>query len=205
MPSPHSGSSLAMSLFQLPPGRRSFLFKAGKVKVLAARDCFAPHTRNGPHRYYLDYIFGGASTGQNDGPERILMACGCNPATATRHGSDKTVSKLVNVARQWGFTRLLMANVFSYCDKNPANLKVPGLVLWDRHTDRFLKTMVANAQAFLCCWGAPAVDLNANRCAEIEAMLRATHKPLFCLGYLQSADIPKHPRRLKYPAAQVPF
>ncbi|HZH78252.1 MAG TPA: DUF1643 domain-containing protein [Archangium sp.] len=194
-----------MSLPLLPTGRRSFLFKAGKVKVLATRDCFAPHTRNGRHRYYLDYCFDGASSGQDDGQTRILMACGCNPSTATRQGSDKTVSKLVNVARQWGYSRLIMANVFSYCDTYPANLKVPGLVLWDRHTDRFLKAMVANAQAILCCWGKPAVDINASRCAAIEAMLRATGKPLFSLGNVQGTNIPKHPRRLRYPAAQVPF
>jgi hypothetical protein len=194
-----------MSPLLLRPGRRSYLFKAGKVKVLAARDCFAMHTRNGLHRYYLDYSFEGANAGQDDEPERILMACGCNPHKATRHGSDNTVSKLVNVARQWGYTRLLMANVFSYCDKNPANLRAPGLVLRDWHTDRFLKAMVANAQAFLCCWGEPAVDLDAARCVKIEAMLRKTGKPLFCIGHVQGTNIPKHASRLKYPAAQVPF
>ena len=194
-----------MSPLLLPPRRRSFLFKAGKVKVLAARDCFAQHTRNGLHRYYLDYSFGGASAGQDDEPERILMACGCNPSKATRDGSDNTVSKLVNVARQWGYTRLLMANVFSYCDNDPANLRAPGLVLRDRQTDQFLEAMVANAGAFLCCWGEPAVDLDANRCAEIEAKLRATGKPLFCIGYVKGTNIPKHASRIKYPVAPVPF
>ncbi|ATB38162.1 hypothetical protein CYFUS_003593 [Cystobacter fuscus] len=133
------------------------------------------------------------------------MACGCNPSTATREGSDNTVSKLVNVARQWGYSRLLMANVFSYCDKDPSKLKAPSLVLWDRHTDRFLKAMVANAEAVLCCWGASAMDINAGRCAAIEALLRATNKPLFCIGYSRGTVIPRHPSRLSYPAAQVPF
>ncbi|AKF86512.1 hypothetical protein MFUL124B02_28225 [Myxococcus fulvus 124B02] len=177
------------------------MFKASKVKVVATRDCFAPHRRNGPHRYYLDYILMPTIAGQ----ERVLMACGCNPSTATRFASDKTVSKLVNVARQWGFTRLLMANVFSYCDKNPATLRGPGLVLWDRHTDRFLKAMAANADAFLCCWGKPAVSLDKARCQAVETMLRATGKPVFCLGYVKRTTIPKHPRCLKYPAVRVPW
>lgn len=122
-----------------------------------------------------------------------------NPSTATEVQNDPTVERCERRARTLGFGSFRVTNIFAWRDTDPRKMRAapdpigPGndtaildsAANWIRH----------DHDRIICAWGAHGDHLD--RGAAVEALLRATNRPLFSLG-LTKAGHPKHPLYIGY-------
>lgn len=117
-----------------------------------------------------------------------------NPSTATEVQNDPTVERCERRARALGFGAFRVTNIFAYRATDPKVMRAvadpvgPG-------NDAAIAEGADWAHQVICAWGSHGAHLN--RGAAVEAVLRATTKPLFHLGLTQ-AGAPKHPLYIGY-------
>lgn len=109
-----------------------------------------------------------------------------NPSTADGTQDDPTIRRLINFARQWGFGRLLVGNLFALRSTNPKNLYHHPEPI-GAENDRHLLEMAKEAQQIIAAWGNHGGLLNR---AEF---VRQIIPDLFHLGLTQIEHQPKHP------------
>jgi len=125
---------------------------------------------------------------------------GLNPSTADERGPDPTVRRCIGYARDWGYGRLVMLNVFGYRETDRLAMKriaAPVAAAADpRANDRAIRRTVARVLAaggmVVAAWGSDGA--HRGRSAEIRALL-AGH-PLHVLT-LTAAGEPGHPLYLR--------
>ena len=117
-----------------------------------------------------------------------------NPSTATEVQNDPTVERCERRARTLGFGSFCVTNIFAYRATDPKVMRAaadptgPG-------NDAAIQTAAAHADQIICAWGSHGSHLS--RGPQVEALLRATGRPLFHLGLTQSGA-PKHPLYIGY-------
>jgi hypothetical protein len=135
------------------------------------------------HRYvlYRDWLAGRDL--------RRLMVIGLNPSTADEFANDPTVTRCCNFAKGWGFSGLVMTNLFSYRATDPACIKAAAHPT-DTENDRWLLQEAAAAGLVIAAWGVHGSHLD--RAAQLTSMLRNAGIELHCLGTTKAGD-PRHP------------
>lgn len=104
------------------------------------------------HRYALRRIWDPA------GPA-ILFIC-LNPSTADHRVNDRTVSRCIRFAHDWGFGQLIVANLFAFRTPYPR-------LLWRArdpvgpHNDRWLQRLIAESRTTVAAWGTHGARLGA--------------------------------------------
>lgn len=117
-----------------------------------------------------------------------------NPSTATEFQNDPTVERCERRARALGFGAFRVINIFAYRATDPKVMrKVADPV--GPENDAALADGAAWADRIICAWGGNGAHLG--RAANVQALLRATAKPLWHLG-LTLAGQPKHPLYIAY-------
>lgn len=130
-----------------------------------------------------------------------------NPSTADDVFDDATIRRCVGFAKRWGFSGLVVTNLFAYRATQPKDLKALlateggfRLAIGEdntAHLDREAKA----AKAIVCAWG-DNCDVLPHRDLDVVSMLRSYD--LFCIRCTVKGN-PAHPVRERYTDAPQPF
>ncbi|MCC0081345.1 MAG: DUF1643 domain-containing protein [Rhodobacter sp.] len=124
-----------------------------------------------------------------------------NPSTATEVQNDPTVERCERRARTLGFGAFRVCNIFAWRATDPRVMRAqddpvgPG-------NDAAIIEGADWADTVVCAWGTHGAHLA--RGARVEALLRATGKPLFHLG-LSKDGHPRHPLYIAYAHQPEPW
>lgn len=122
-----------------------------------------------------------------------------NPSTADASKDDSTVRKLRGHAADWGYPGFLVANCYAWRSTDPKVLRdVADPVGPDN--DVCLQA-VATLPLVIVAWGKHA---QPERARQVEAILRAPGRPLWCLGVNLDGS-PKHPLYVPFSQKLVEF
>lgn len=114
----------------------------------------------------------------------VLFIC-LNPSTANHEVEDNTSRVCINYAKRWGYGGLVIANLFAYRSRDPANLyKVSDPI--GPENDDYLKRLSGEALETVCAWS----DDGGYMGRDLE-VLPLLHSPK-CLTILKSGR-PGHP------------
>ena len=121
-----------------------------------------------------------------------------NPSTADEKRSDPTVTRCVLRARQWGYTGLLVTNLFAYRATDPRELKQV-LDPVGPENDKVILERAAQAALIVCGWGNHGAY--GGRSRRVRQLLSIDGMRLHALGFNRSGE-PEHP--LYLPNARKP-
>ena len=152
---------------------------------------------DGRYRYTLERALAPLYPPTN--PPFSLLAIGVNPSTADAELDDATVRKLRGFASRWGFSTLLLGNLFAYRATDVRELADAADPVGPDN-DAHLLTLFARATLVVPCWGSRD-KLPPRLHARIDAVryLLRTRYAGGCrvLGLTSSRD-PRHPLMLGY-------
>ena len=149
----------------------------------------AAFSRCGAYRYALWREW------DDRGPTVLFIAL--NPSTADHRRDDPTIRRCIRFARDWGFGRLVVANLFAYRTPEPALLRIAESPVGPRN-DRWLARLAADASLVLAAWGTHGDYLG--RADRVRSRLQALH----CLGTTKGG-LPRHPLYVRHDVCPVPF
>lgn len=86
------------------------------------------------------------------GPGPTVLFVGLNPSTADETTDDPTIRRCVGFARDWGYGRLQMANLFAYRATAPAKLLAAHAPVGPQN-DQHLVTLANEAELVVAAWG----------------------------------------------------
>ena len=119
-----------------------------------------------------------------------LMFVGLNPSTADEHTDDNTIRRLMKVTQTFGYTQMIMTNLFAFRATDPKEMKNQ-LDPVGPDNDQWLSKLATIADKIIICWGNDGG--HRGRSSEVLPMLRKSHlKPVYCFGTNGSGE-PKHP------------
>ena len=124
-----------------------------------------------------------------------------NPSTATEVQNDPTVERCERRARTLGFGAFQVTNIFAWRDTDPRAMRAATAPIGPENDDTLIAG-TAWADQIIAAWGTHGAYMD--RGAQVEAVLRATGRPLFHLG-LSKAGHPKHPLYLPYTKQPEPW
>jgi hypothetical protein len=144
------------------------------------------------HRYVLRRSWIGEG-----GTANFIML---NPSTATDTFDDPTIRKCIGFAKRWGFSGLVVTNLFAYRATQPKDLetllKTEGgfrLAIGEDNTAH-IDREARNAKAIVCAWG-DNCEVLPHRDRDVVAMLRKYD--LLCIRRTKKGN-PAHPVREPY-------
>jgi hypothetical protein len=137
------------------------------------------------YRYLLTRIWAG-------GPKALFVLL--NPSTATEVQNDPTVERCERRARALGFGAFRVANIFAFRATDPRVMRAAADPVGPGN-DAAIRDSTIWADVIVCAWGNHGMHLD--RGATVEAMLRKTGLPLYCLGVTGQSQ-PKHPLYIGY-------
>jgi hypothetical protein len=122
-----------------------------------------------------------------------------NPSTADDFFDDATIRRCVGFAKRWGFSSLVVTNLFAYRATQPKDLMAlvghnAGLAIGDEndvHLDREAK----GAKAIVCAWGDNCNNVLLHRDLDVISTLR--ERDLLCIRRTKKGN-PAHPVREAY-------
>ena len=128
----------------------------------------------------------------NDAKEGQVVFCLLNPSTADAVKDDQTLKRCVGFAQQWGYSRLVVVNLFAFRATYPSELvRCPDPV--GESNDQYILKNAKEAALFVAGWGSNGKLLNRHNL--ILDMLRSNSIDVHALG--QNLDgTPTHPVRL---------
>lgn len=113
-----------------------------------------------------------------------VVFVGLNPSTADESHDDPTTRRCTGFARDWGFARLELVNLYAYAATAPAELRSAADPVGPGNTDA-VSDAAGRADLVVCAWG------NHGLGPEADAVLELVPQP-YCLGTtLRGA--PRHP------------
>lgn len=118
-----------------------------------------------------------------------------NPSTANAEQNDPTISRCINLAKEWGYGGVEVVNLFAYRATNPRDL-------WQADdpvgpsNDRYIKYAAAHSESCVVAWG----NLPPTRLARAKSVLQILRaRKLLCPGVTKLS----HPRHPLYLSSQV--
>ena len=143
------------------------------------------------YRYLLTRVWDPA------GPRALFVML--NPSTATEFQNDPTVERCERRARALGFGAFRVTNIFAFRATDPRVMRAEADPVGPENDAAIrdsASVWVRGAHdRIVCAWGTHGTHLG--RGAAVEALLRATGRPLFTLG-LSKDGHPKHPLYIGY-------
>lgn len=118
-----------------------------------------------------------------------VMFVGLNPSTANEDSDDPTIRRCIGYARDWGFSGVLIGNLFAYRATRPQALGSTDRPVGDSN-EYWLQTMAADADNILVCWG------NHGRLLGQDEWFVSRFSSLCCLA-VNLTGAPAHPLYLK--------
>lgn len=133
------------------------------------------------------------------GPKALFVML--NPSTATERQNDPTVERCERRARALGFGAFRVANIFAFRATDPRDMRAapdpvgPG-------NDAAIAESCPWADTIVAAWGTHGAHLD--RGAAVEALLRASGRPLHTLGLTKDGH-PRHPLYIAYAQQPEPW
>ncbi len=124
-----------------------------------------------------------------------------NPSTATEVQNDPTVERCERRARALGFGAFRVTNIFAWRDTDPRAMKAAADPVGPGN-DAAIVEGAQWADRIVAAWGTHGAHLD--RGPAVEALLRATGRPLFQLGLTQDGH-PRHPLYIAYARQPEPW
>lgn len=122
-----------------------------------------------------------------------LVVIGLNPSTADAHTDDPTIRRCTGFARRWGFSGLVMLNLFAYRATEPRAMKAAADPIGPVN-DTVLTLYATPDRMVVAAWGIHGVY--RGRQAEVRHMMSEQCVALHHLG-LTAGGFPKHPLYLR--------
>jgi hypothetical protein len=139
------------------------------------------------HRYTLERFIPDVGRG-----ETVLFVC-LNPSTADEVRDDPTVRRCIGYAKRWGFSRLVVCNIFALRSTDPRALyHDPDPIGEDN--DRHLLEETIQADRIVAAWGAHGG--HQLRGAAVLQMLLELKRDVHLLGQTKDGH-PRHPLYLR--------
>jgi hypothetical protein len=128
--------------------------------------------------------------------EGTVVFIGLNPSTADATTDDPTIRRCVRFARDWGFARLKMVNLYAYRATKPADLWLAADPVGPEN-DCTIAKVIGGSDLAVCAWG---VNGTGKRVRDVLALVCAPH----ALG-LTMHGAPRHPLYVRADTVPVPF
>lgn len=138
----------------------------------------------GQYRYGLERYWGNTLT-------RVLWIM-LNPSTADGTSDDPTIRRCVGFTEAWGFSGLVVANLYAYRTPYPKALRTKYAAAGDivgPDNDHWIKFMAERSSLVVCAWGQIGPD--PHRPPAVRRMLGQVS----ALGFTKSGQ-PRHPLML---------
>lgn len=133
----------------------------------------------------------------NDWDTNYAMFIALNPSTADEIQDDNTVRRCIRFAQDWGYSGLLMTNVFGYRATLPKDM----MAITDPvgiDNDRYLAEYAKKAGVIIAAWGNHAT--HQNRHHQVVSLIPNLH----CLK-ITKAGMPGHPLYLSKNLRPIPY
>ncbi len=134
------------------------------------------------YRFYLPRILGSKESTKS----KIFLFVGLNPSWADEKNNDRTISRIIKYATEWGYHKLMVGNLFPLVNPDSKDSQI--------RTDEFrslnnicLSEMINQADVVLCGWG----RMGKFDDRDVEVMQMIGNKA-FCVG-LNEDGTPSHP------------
>lgn len=154
---------------------------------------WARFSRDRTHRYVLgrswEQTQGDLLSGWDAPSQGTVVFVMLNPSRASHLIDDPTLRRCIAFAKQWGFGRVELVNMFSIVTPYPEQLLTTEAPNGPRNNG-WLRRTVGKADRVVCAWGAHG-EFQA-RAEEVLTLLRASGKPLMHLGLTREGH-PRHP------------
>lgn len=145
------------------------------------------------YRYLLTRVW------EDAGPKALFVML--NPSTATEVQNDPTVERCERRARTLGFGAFRVTNIFAFRATDPRVMRAEPDPVGEAN-DAAIAESAYWADRIICAWGTHGDHLDRGR--MVEALLRATGRPLWHLGLTQGGA-PKHPLYIGYDRQPEPW
>jgi hypothetical protein len=128
-----------------------------------------------------------------------------NPSTADADKDDPTIRKCVGFSKAWGYSSLVVVNLFAWRSTDPKGLLKAADPVGPLNDDYIVGAAQGSA-AVVCAWGAHARGPLAPRARRVHELLLATKTrgTIFHLG-LTKEGAPGHPLMLAYSTSRTPW
>jgi hypothetical protein len=130
-------------------------------------------------------------------PKRIAWI-GLNPSTADELSLDRTLAAICRYSRRWGFSEVVMLNLFAFRATDPRDLKRAEDPIGPDN-DHHLLTEVRKVQRVIACWGGHGRFLGRDR--DVSDLLGVSFGCLL----KNRTGTPHHPLYLKSSIKPKPF
>lgn len=129
--------------------------------------------------------------------EGTVTFVGLNPSTADETQDDPTIRRCIRFARDWGYARLKMLNLYAYRATDPRELRAAADPIGPEN-DHVLSVVFGGSDLIVAAWGCHA---EPERVAEVMAW---PIRPRVCLG-LTKDGAPRHPLYVRADTKPIPF
>jgi len=119
--------------------------------------------------------------------QKTCVFIGLNPSTADETEDDPTLRRCVNFAKQWGYGKYVMVNLFAYRATNPSELIKQEKPIGYKN-NYHIKSVCFNADLVVAAWGNYGTLLNRDK--KLLKLLK--HIPLKCFNITVKGQ-PAHP------------
>ena len=136
-------------------------------------------------------------TKRNVSPRRIVWV-GLNPSTADEVTLDQTLAAVCRYSRNWGFSQVVMLNLFAFRATDPRDLKRAKDPIGPDN-DKHLLAEVSQADQVIACWGGHGRFLGRDR--QVSELLAVSFECLL----KNRTGTPHHPLYLKSRIKPKPF
>lgn len=120
-----------------------------------------------------------------------VLFIGLNPSTANETQDDPTIRRCEEFAKQWGFSKMYMGNLFSYVTAYPKELTVENCLKNDDENRLALSKMARESLRVVLCWGNNGWIRNQGKEIAEYIDTQSTCPPV-CFGINKNGQ-PKHP------------
>ncbi|WP_036486523.1 DUF1643 domain-containing protein [Myxosarcina sp. GI1] len=115
-----------------------------------------------------------------------------NPSRADAEINDPTITRCINFAKSWGYSRLEVVNLFAYRTPKPSLLKQAAEPI-GRDNDRYILESVSKSKRVILAWG----NYGLWRKQDLYTLdLLKNHNHLYSLG-ITKRGCPRHPLYLR--------
>ena len=155
----------------------------------------------GKYRYELIREWSTSELAANNVNEGQVVFCLLNPSTADAKKDDRTITRCVGFAQNWGYSRMVVVNLYAYRATDPTELSTcPEPVGEDN--DNYILKNVKEAALFIAGWGRKRKGLV--RDDFVLDILRSSSIVVHALG-VNADGTPKHPSRLNDEIVPRPY
>lgn len=128
----------------------------------------------------------------------VCTFCMLNPSTADETKNDPTVTRCISYAKRWGFSQLIVTNLFALRSTDPKLLYEHADPI-GQENNKYILQAAQLSHVFVCAWGVHgALHYRGH---NVRALLQSNDIILSCLGTTKDGH-PRHPlylpRHLEY-------